>query len=126
MFIYKKFLADEDASYYAEIKESFNLPERLINEIIGNLIELNFIYLLDGDERESHYTPARNPDVLTVQDILEGIRSHGASAMIEKKNDEIHSIVETLENEYIELLSQSFATQSVKELLEGTKQTAPM
>jgi membrane protein len=121
LFIYKKFLTGEDASHYAEIKESFHLPERLINEILTNLIELKFIYLLEGDERESRYTPARNPEMLTVQDILEGIRTRGASATIEKKNDDIYTIVEKLESEYIELLSHSFATQSVKELLEGTK-----
>ncbi len=122
-FIYRKFLLDEDASSYAEIKDTFNLPERLINEILGHLIELRFIYLLEGDERESRYTPARNPELLTINDVLEGIRSNGASAIIEKKNEVIHSIVESVEKQYVELMSQSFATVTLKKLLEGSKQT---
>lgn len=126
LYIYKKFITGEDASGYSEIKENFHLPERLINEILGNLIDLKFIYTLEGEERESRYTAAKNPEKLTVHDILDGLRSNGASASIEKNGDEIHSIVQKLEKEYIELLSHSFATQTVKELLEGTTtQTAP-
>ncbi len=125
LFIYKKFQHAEDAASYADIKDYFTVPERLINEILGDLNELKLVYVLEVDDRESRYTPAKNPEKLTIADILQSIRSQGASAKIEKKQDDIHTIVEKVEKEYVELLTRSFATQSVKELLEGKKENIP-
>ncbi|MBN1478998.1 YihY/virulence factor BrkB family protein [candidate division KSB1 bacterium] len=124
LFIYEKFQRGQTAAGHDEIKDYFHVPERLINEIISILVDLRFIYALDSDEKDSRYTPAMNPEKLTVRDVLSGIRSHGASAAFEKNGEKIHSIVERLEKDYNNIMDRSFAARSIKELLQGPlKQT---
>lgn len=120
LFVYEKFQNGQPAPSHNALNDYFHIPERLINEIIATLIDLGFIYALDSDERESRYTPAKNPEKITVRDVLSGIRSHGVTAEFEKNSERIYSIVETLENEYKNLLDKSFSAQSIKELLQGT------
>jgi membrane protein len=119
LFVYNKFQSGDGASTYGEIKDYFDLPERIINEIAENLVDLNFIYEVDSDEQEISYTPAQNPEKLTVHDVLKGLQSHGTFVEIEKKSDLIHSIVERLEKEYERVFEKTFAEKSIKELLEG-------
>jgi membrane protein len=125
LFVYDKFQSSDGATTYDEIKDYFNLPERIINEIAQNLVALNFIYEVDSDEQILRYTAAQNPEKLTVNDVLSGLKSHGVSVEIEKKSDYIHSIVERVEKEYIKVFEKTFADKSIKKLLEGNvKNTA--
>ena len=118
LFIYEKFASGESAPTHSDIKEYFLMPERLINEIITNLIELQYIYVIDTDENESRYTPARSAETLTVRDILHGLRRHGVSAEFEKNGDHIHSIVLELSQQYADVVDDAFALKSIKDVLQ--------
>ncbi|MBN1465606.1 YihY/virulence factor BrkB family protein, partial [candidate division KSB1 bacterium] len=121
LFIYARFIAGQSAPSHTEIKDYFLLPERLIDEIVANLIELQFVYAIETDEEESRYTPARSAENLTVRDILHGLRKQGVSSEFEINGDHIHSIVIKLSKEYNEIVDDAFAHRSIKEVLQASK-----
>ena len=120
LFIGDRFIKGQDAPSHDEISAHLNVPERLMNKVIATLLELKFIYSLDGDEREQRYTPARSLDSLTVKQVIEGIRNNGMNIEFERNNAPYDTIVSNIEQEYEHLLDQAFGDQTIHHLLTET------
>lgn len=120
LFIGDRFIKGQDAPSHDEISAHLNVPERLMNKVIATLLELKFIYSLNGDEREQRYTPARSLDTLTVKQVIEGIRNNGMNIEFERNNAPYDTIVSNIEQEYEHLLDQAFGDQTIHHLLTQT------
>lgn len=119
LYICEKFLQGKEAPTHAEIVDRFRVPERLVNEVLQMLTDLHYLYAVGGDDREARYTPGVSPDSVTVADIIQRLRAFGLSVKVEKKGDKFDTILKSIYSKYDELLTSSFSTQSLKELLDG-------
>jgi membrane protein len=117
LFISRRFLNSEDAAERGEISRNFTAPERLIDEVLGTLLDLHIIYEMNGEDKESRYTLARSPQHLTIKDVIIGLRSHGATPQNETAGF-YHIVARAVQNYYNHLLEKAFASQTVQDILE--------
>lgn len=115
LFVAESFHNGENAPSFEELYVNFDIPERLLNEIIEELIELEFLYVIEKNDREIHYCPTTSLENVTVFDVIQAMRTFGVNVKFEK--DEKNSKIIELENNYQKFLKESFGEKSIKDLL---------
>ena len=117
LYVCDKFLNAEEAPMHEEIVDRFQVPDRLVNEVLSILTELHYLYAVGSEEREVRYTPGVSPDAVTIAEVMKRIRTFGVSAKAERKGDKFDSILKNIYDDYDVLLEKSFSNQSIKILL---------
>jgi membrane protein len=117
LYVCDKFLNAEEAPMHEEIVDRFQVPDRLVNEVLSILTELHYLYAVGSEEREVRYTPGVSPDAVSIAEVMKRIRTFGVSTKDERKGDKFDSILKNIYDEYDVLLEKSFSNQSLKILL---------
>ena len=70
-----------------ELAENFNLPIRLVREMLENLHDVNLLSeIVDDKEKETFYQPAIDINKITVGSVLSKLDKHGADTNLEIDN----------------------------------------
>jgi membrane protein len=118
LFISRRFQNGEDAAKRREISQNFLAPERLLDKVLGTLLDLHFIYEMNGEEKETQYTLARSPQHLTIKDVIQGLRTHGSFIENEQTTSFYQVVAKTIQNYYNHLIEKAFASQTIHDILE--------
>lgn len=115
LLLAEKFLHGSQMPTSPELADRFNVPERLCNEQLTKLLELGFIYPLEGET--TRYTIAKSPDTLTIGEILQRLRTHGVTILPQEKDIGISKIVDELLKQYSQAINSAFGNKSLLQVL---------
>jgi len=116
LFCGEKYYRGETAPTSNDIADKFNIPERVVNQVITKLLSTRLLLLLD--EESSRYVPGQSIETLKVKDVLHRLRNSGLDN-IDSKTDEDHisTAVARVQSEMDKTLAQKFGEMSLKDLL---------
>jgi membrane protein len=81
-FMVKTFAAGEPPATARQISHHLEIPIRLVNEILFELVKSNLLSATESDrEGERGYQPARDIHMLTIQHIIEALEISGLNAL---------------------------------------------
>ena len=98
-----------------DLTDVLNVPERLINEILTDLIAQRFIYAIDDDI--TRYTPAVSLENMKIIDVIQKLQKHGISFSTFDTDYNIGKTVEEFQKQMEETLRTTFSNTSLKDLL---------
>ncbi|MGI5913471.1 MAG: YihY/virulence factor BrkB family protein [Bacteroidales bacterium] len=96
--IIKNFALGEDAISSSELSKYFNIPVRLVRDIIKNLLEVGLVSQIHIDRRdkESFFQPAVDINMITVGLVLSKLDRQGDDKRLTIKNKDYEVIVDML------------------------------
>ena len=96
--IIKNFALGEDAISSSELSKYFNIPVRLVRDIIKNLLEVGLVSQIHIDRRdkESFFQPAIDINMITVGLVLSKLDRQGDDKRLTIKNKDYEVIVDML------------------------------
>lgn len=117
----QKFYHGEQVPSNTELADHFNVPERLVNEILTRLVDNSILYPLEG--KVNRYAPARSLETMKVTDIIFGLQASGVSDWPQVEQDSISEIVHKIQTEYKEIIQEKFVAITVRDLVLKIKET---
>ena len=80
-----------------ELAENYNLPIRLVREMLENLHDVNLLSeIVDDKEKETFYQPAIDINKITVGSVLSKLDKHGADTNLEIDNQTFDTITDLI------------------------------
>ncbi len=119
LIIGKNFYRGELVPTSGQLADRLRVPERLLNDILTELVEIGFLYPIEGDA--TRYTLAKSLENLTLDEIMIGLRTYGVNELSADGEDEISVLTEKIQSDYENALSAAFKNKSVKDILTGIK-----
>lgn len=94
----RSFAAGETAPTARQISHRLEIPIRLVNELLFELVKSNILSVTESDNSEEHgYQPARDIHVLTIQHVIEAMERKGLNAMPFAHTAAFEALSDTLE-----------------------------
>lgn len=116
LYVAGKFTKGEKAPTSSELADYFNLPERLVNNILFELIQVGFLFRVEGNEIQ--YSMAKSPEKLTVADILLGLRNYGISSIPTHSQDDISKKIGAIYSDFNESIANGLGKFRLVDLLD--------
>jgi len=99
-----------------EMAESYSVPERLVNESLARLTELGYLYTVG--RQHDRYVLGIDPDALTIDEILTGLRGAGLGIpLVEGSEDPIAGAVQEIQQQHQRLVSEAFSGTTLSDVL---------
>lgn len=99
-----------------QIAHELEMPIRLVNEILFDLTASGFAIEVKADEgKETAYEPARDPDTLTIKNVIETLEQHGSADIPVAQTAELTQLSETL-RAFSDLVEKAEANRKLKEI----------
>jgi membrane protein len=112
----KQFLNGEKGWSAAEISHNLEIPIRLVQQIIFELISSGILSEVKLDEGgEVGYHPARDPDTMTIKFVLDALEHEGSDNVPVAQSEELDKLSESLKA-FSDLIEKSSANQCLKEI----------
>jgi membrane protein len=90
-----------------EIAQKLEIPIRLVRQILFELVEVGIISPVRMDDYEtSAYQPARSPEKLTINYVLNALENHGSDDLPVARSEELERLSESLRS-FDELIERS-------------------
>jgi membrane protein len=118
LLIADRFYSGEQLPTSSELADLLHAPERLVNENVNSLIERGFLHAVEGET--TRYTLAKSPDILSIGDIIIGLKTYGVSILPGTGHSKIDKVVADLLSKYSQLLKNNFGDISIRSLLKET------
>jgi membrane protein len=97
LLVSRSFIAGTDAPNIEDLARSLNVPLRLVSQVVYQLMIAGVLReLARSEKRGSGVVPASDPQRITVQDVLDAVRSYGVNAgqfPDDVQGDEIENVV---------------------------------
>ena len=116
VYVGKKFHNGEKAPTSSELADYFNLPERLANNILFELVDVGFLFRVEGDETK--VAIAKSLDRLSVSDIILAMRRHGMNKVSESPGDQISPKISEIYKSLHQTLNTSIGDTRIIDLIE--------
>jgi membrane protein len=88
--IIKRFEDQEEPLSSNQIAQNHNLPIRLVNKILSELVDINIlIEVYNESNRDKTYQPAFDIQQLTINLLFEKLECHGSNGFLENKNNNL-------------------------------------
>ena len=99
-----------------QIAHDLEIPVRLVNDILFDLVASGLISEVKSDEaRGIAYEPARDPDSMTIQSVVETLEHHGSDDIPVAQTDELRQLSESLKT-FSDLIEKTEANRKLKEI----------
>ncbi|NIA31045.1 MAG: YihY family inner membrane protein [Actinobacteria bacterium] len=121
LIIGKKFYHGELVPTSGELADHLRVPERLLNDILTELVEIGLLYPIEGDA--IRYAPAKSLENLSLDEIMIGLRTHGVNDLPVDGEDELGALTEKIQSDYEKALAVTFKNTCIKDILRGIKKT---
>ena len=99
-----------------QIAHALEIPIRLVNEILFELVASGLASEVKADEgRGVAYEPARDPDTLTIKNVVETLEQHGSDDIPVAQTEELRQLSESLKT-FSDLVEKAEANRKLKEI----------
>jgi membrane protein len=99
-----------------QIAHDLEIPIRLVNEILFELVASGLASEVKADEgRGIAYEPARDPDTMTIKNVVDMLEQHGSVDIPVAQTDELRQLSESLKT-FGDLIEKSEANRKLKEI----------
>jgi len=99
-----------------QIAHDLEIPIRLVNEILFELVDSGLASEVKADEgRGIAYEPARDPDTMTIKNVVDMLEQHGSVDIPVAQTDELRQLSESLKT-FGDLIEKSEANRKLKEI----------
>ena len=99
-----------------EIAHHLEIPIRLVNEILFELVASGLVSEVKADEgRGIAYEPARDPDTMTIKNVVDTLEQHGSDDIPVAQTEELRQLSESLKT-FSNLVEKSEANRKLKEI----------
>ena len=99
-----------------QIAHDLEIPIRLVNEILFELVASGLVSEVKADEgRGIAYEPARDPDTMTIKNVVDTLEQHGSDDIPVAHTEELRQLSESLKT-FSDLLENSEANRKLKEI----------
>lgn len=100
----------------SQIAHELEIPIRLVNEILFELTASGLAIEVKADEgKETAYEPARDPDTMTIKNVIETLEQHGSADIPVAQTAELTQLNESLKT-FSDLLEKAEANRKLKEI----------
>ncbi len=112
----KQFLNGEKGWSAAQISHNLEIPIRLVQQIIFELISSGILSEVKFSESgEVGYHPARDPDTMTIKYVIDALERQGSDNIPVAQSEELDRLSESL-NAFNDLIEKSSANKCLKEI----------
>ncbi len=112
----KRFLKGEDPADARQVSLETEIPIRLVNQIVYDLVAAGLISeVRGGNDKGVSYQPSRDPDVLTIHYVTNGLEHSGSDMIPVAESETLKAISESLKA-FEEQLEKSEANRLLKEI----------
>ncbi len=112
----KQFLNGEKGWSAAQISHNLEIPIRLVQQIIYELISSGILSEVKYDESgEVGYHPARDPETMTIKYVIDALEKEGSDNVPVAQSEELDKLSESLKT-FSDLIKKSSANQCLKEI----------
>jgi membrane protein len=99
-----------------QIAHELEIPIRLVNEILFELVASGLISEVKSDEaRGTAYEPARDPDTMTIKSVVDTLEQYGSDDIPVAQTDELRQLSEALKA-FSDLVEKAEANRKLKEI----------
>ncbi len=103
-----------------ELSDSLRYPYKFVQELLNDLTDEGLLYAVNDDE-EQRYCPGKSLDKVTIAEVLERLRKHGSSSLLNVGESEVDQIVEDINKEFNSALMDHFSKTSLSQLVESIR-----
>ncbi len=112
----RRFLDGEDAVNARQISLETEIPIRLVNQILFDLVSAGLVLEVNGDnDKGISYQPSRDPDVLSIHYVTNALDQNGSDTIPVAQSDALQTISKSLKS-FGELIRKSGANRLLKEI----------
>jgi membrane protein len=112
----RRFLEGEEPVNARQVSLEIEIPIRLVNQILYDLVSANLVWEVKGDDDKGvSYQPSRDPDVLTIHYVASALEKSGSDTIPVAQSDALQTISESLKA-FGELIQKSEANRLLKEI----------
>jgi membrane protein len=112
----RRFLEGKDPVSAHRVSQETEIPVRLVNRILDELVSAALVSEIKGDDDKGVlYQPGRDPDVLTIHYVTNGLEQIGSDAIPVAQSNTLKAISESLKT-FEEQLEESQANRLLKEI----------
>jgi membrane protein len=112
----KRFMAGEKPWDAATIAHEVEIPIRLVNQILFELVESGIASEVRVDQdKDIGYEPARDPDTMTIKYVIEALERSGSDSVPVARTEALNRISASLKT-FSELVERSEANKLLKEV----------
>ena len=112
----KQFLNGEKGWSAAQISHNLEIPIRLVQQIIFELISSGILSEVKFNEGgEVGYHPARDPETITIKYVIDALEKEGSDNIPVAQSEELDKLSESLKA-FSDLIEKSSANQCLKEI----------
>lgn len=116
LVISQKFCRNEKAPSLWDLSEYLRIPRHAVNNILSVLLDLELVNVIGrGEER---FAPAKCLEGLSLREIMEKLRTLGATVEKEDQDDAISKLVDEIQGQYDQALKQTFDEATLRDLLD--------
>ncbi len=99
-----------------QIAHDLEIPIRLVNEILFELVASGLVSEVKTDEgRGIAYEPARDPDTMTIKNVVDTLEQHGSDDIPVAQTEELRELSESLKS-FSDLMEKTEANRKLKEI----------
>jgi membrane protein len=99
-----------------QIAHDLEIPIRLVNEILFELVASGLVSEVKADEgRGIAYEPARDPDTMTIKKVIDTMEQHGSDDIPVAQTEEFKQLSESLSS-FSDLIEKSETNRKLKEI----------
>ena len=99
-----------------QIAHDLEIPIRLVNEILFDLVASGLVSEVKADEgRGIAYEPARDPDTMTIKNVVDTLEQHGSIDIPVAQTEELSQLSQSLKT-FGDLIEKSEANRKLKEI----------
>jgi len=112
----RKYWQGEKPYTSRQIAHDLEIPIRLVNEILFELVASGLASEVKADEGTGiAYEPARDPDSMTIKNVVETLEQHGSDDIPVAQTEELRQLSESLKT-FSDLVEKSEANRKLKEI----------
>jgi membrane protein len=111
----RNFMEGERPWNAAKISHVLEIPSRLVNQILHELVSSGLVSEVKLEETTTGYEPAQDPEGMTVKSVMDTLDDFGSHGIPVAKNDSFNNLCESLKA-FDELIRGSEANKKLKDL----------
>jgi membrane protein len=112
----RAFAAGKKPCTARQIAHELEIPIRLVNEILYELTASGLAIEVKADEgKETAYEPARDPEAMTIKNVVDTLEQHGSDDIPVAQTEELRQLAESL-NAFSEAIEKTGANRKLKEI----------
>jgi membrane protein len=111
----RNFMKGEKPWDAAQISHLLEIPSRLVNQILHDLVASGLVSEVKVEETKTGYEPAQDPEGMTVKTVIDTLEDFGSHGIPVAKNDSFNKLCNSL-RAFDELIGGSEANKKLKDL----------